>query len=86
MKDAQFIRRISLRSDVPEVRINECKQQTGLNGCTPLFRLPYFSYTENVGIDVMHNVILGWVKEVTTELVDPFLRSNTQTNRNKVPS
>lgn len=57
---------------------------TGMNGLTPFFRLPYFNYMKHVGIDAMHNVLLGWIKEVTTEIIGELVKSKSPDNVRKV--
>lgn len=55
-----------------------------MNGKTPFFGLPYFNYTKHVGIDALHNVILGFVKEVSVEILLPIVKSGTKENEGKV--
>jgi len=70
-KEAHFISTLKKTCHVPQSHISSACQQTGMRGETPFFRLPYFDYTKNLGVDVMHNLILGLGKEVTSEYLNP---------------
>jgi len=64
--------------------ISLVQKETGMRGYTPLFDLLSFHYIENVGIDAMHNIVLGLVKLITIEVIETIVTSTTHVNTAKV--